>query len=283
MSEVANTKFSTECQRRFRKVGVLSRLMAPSFSFMKILHLVSFLAVIYAIVFLQFEWIWWAFAVLVYFLTGCVGLTVTLHRSLTHKSVEFPKLLEYLFTLLGAIGGTGSSIAWTAMHRAHHAHVDSNKDPHSPELLGWTILFSHYDYEFDPRHAKDLLRDPFHVVLHRFYTPIIVLWAVILFSIDWRFGMFGFLVPVFLQITISNLTTILTHSHGYKNFQTRDESANNWVIAVLAWGEGWHNNHHAKPWNPIFGYRWWEIDPGGAFIVVMHGLGLARLNGSKRG
>ncbi len=286
MSKVANAENSIlNCAKprgKHQKIGVLSKLMAPSFTFMQLLQLTSFLVVVSSFAFLNVGWTWWLLAIFVYFLTGCVGLTVTLHRSLTHKSVEFPKPLEYLFTFFGAMGGTGSSVAWTAMHRAHHAHVDSSKDPHSPELLGWRILFSHYDYNFDPRHAKDLLREPFHVFLHRFYVPIIALWAVTLCLIDWRIGIFGFFAPAFLQITISNLTTILTHSSGYKNFTTKDESANNWLIAMLAWGEGWHNNHHARPSSPSFGYRWWEIDPGGIFITMMTAMGLARKCGFER-
>lgn len=286
MSKVASAENSIlnskKSRHKHQKIGVLSRLMAPSFTFMQLLQLTSSFVVIFSLVFLNVGWPWWLLAIFVYFLTGCVGLTVTLHRALTHKSVRLPKALEYLFTFFGAMGGTGSSVAWTAMHRAHHAHVDSSKDPHSPELLGWRILLSHYDYDFDPRHAKDLLRDPFHVFLHRFYVPIVILWAITLFSIEWKLGVFGFFVPVFLQITISNLTTILTHGHGYKNFNTKDESANNWLIAVLAWGEGWHNNHHARPWKPIFGHRWWEMDLGGAFIMMMHALGLATLNNSEK-
>lgn len=275
-SRISDT--STRRLYRYRDKYAFSRLIAPSFTFMQILQLSSLVVTLWSVILLSATWEWWLFAAIVYFFTGCVGLTVTLHRSLTHKSVIFPKPIEYLFTWFGAVGGTGSSVAWTAMHRAHHAHVDSSKDPHSPELLGWRILVSYYDYDFDPRHAKDLLRDPFHMFLHRFYVPLLIAWGAVLFYVDPKIGIFGFFLPVFIQITVSNLTTILTHSHGYKNFETNDESANNWIIAILAWGEGWHNNHHARPWKPIFQHRWWEIDAGGAFIAAMHSVGLAKLN-----
>ena len=263
-------------RREDRAPGVLARLMAPSIAHMQVLQAISFAATLYAILFVDAGAGWWLVALFAYFLTGCLGLTVTLHRALTHRSVIFPKPLEYLFTWFGMAGGTGSSIAWTAMHRAHHAHVDGENDPHSPEKLGWSILFSVYDYDFDPRHARDLLRDRVHIVLHRYYAPLLVLWGVLLFAIHPLLCLFGFLVPAFAQITISNLTSILTHSHGYRSFETKDESANNWLIALIAWGEGWHNNHHANPNAAAFQRRWWEVDIGGWCIRLLALAGLAR-------
>lgn len=244
---------------------------------MQTLQLLTFAATLYAIFWLDASLHWWGVALFAYFLTGCVGLTVTLHRALTHRSVVFRKPVEYLFTWLGVVGGTGSSIAWTAMHRAHHANVDNEHDPHAPSKLGWSILFSVYDYDFNPLHAKHLLKDPVHVFLHRFYLPLLIVWAALLTIIDPYLFLFGFCVPAFLQITVSNLTSILTHSHGYRNFETKDESSNNWLIALIGWGEGWHNNHHARPSKAIFQHRWWELDAGGMVIRAAAVLGLARV------
>jgi stearoyl-CoA desaturase (delta-9 desaturase) len=263
--------------RQIRNATILARLMAPSFMHMQMLQGISGIATLYAIFWADASAMWWVGTIVAYFCTGCLGLTVTLHRALTHRAVTFPAPIEYLFTWFGIAGGTGSSIAWTAMHRAHHAHVDSARDPHAPEKLGVSILFSVYDYDFNPRHAADLLRDPVHRFFHRYYAVLLAAWAIGLYAINPLACLFLFLVPAFVQITVSNLTSILTHSHGYRSFQTKDKSANNWLIAVLAWGEGWHNNHHASPNRPLFQYRWWEVDPGGLCILGMTRIGLGQV------
>ncbi len=257
--------------------SIAARMMAPSIRHMQVLQVISFAATLYALFWVEAPLLWWFVAIFAYFLTGCVGLTVTLHRALTHRSVIFPRPIEYLFTWMGIVGSTGSSIAWTAMHRAHHANVDGEADPHAPGKLGWSILFSVYDYEFNPLHAKHLLRDPVHLFFHRFYLPLLFVWGISFYVVHPNLFLFAFCIPIFLQITISNLTSVLTHSHGYRTFETKDESANNWLIALVAWGEGWHNNHHARPANAIFQHKWWEIDMGGVFIRSLAALGLARI------
>ena len=253
-----------------------SRLLAPSFRQMQLLQAISAAAFVYALVWERASPAWWGVSLAVYFLTGCLGLTVTMHRALTHRALTLPRPLEILFTLFGAAGGTGSSIAWTAMHRAHHANVDGADDPHSPEKLGWRLIFSVYDYDFNPRYAKDLLRDNFHRFIHRYYAALLAAWGFALAAVDFRLCLFAFLVPAFVQITVSNLTSLLTHSHGYRNFDTHDQSANNALIVALGWGEGWHNNHHAAPLRWSFGRRWWEIDPGALSIAALMAIGLVR-------
>ena len=250
--------------------------MAPSFRQMQVLQGLSGATFVYALFWMHASAWWWVAALTAYFLTGCLGLTVTMHRALTHRAIVLPRSLEVLFTLCGAAGGSGSSIAWAAMHRAHHAHVDTPFDPHSPEKLGWRLIVSVYDYDFDPRHAKDLLRDGFHLFIHRYYTVLLVFWGSALALVDVRLCVFIFLVPAFVQITVSNLTSLLTHSRGYRSYETRDHSANNPLIAVLGWGEGWHNNHHASPLRWSFSRRWWEIDPGALSIRALMALRLAR-------
>ncbi len=249
--------------------AAIAPLKAPSFRQMQILQGVSGAAFLYALIWPRATLGWWGLALFVYFLTGCLGLTVTMHRALTHRAFLLPRPLEILFTLFGAAGGSGSSIAWTAMHRAHHASPDTPADPHSPEKLGWRLIVSVYDYDFDPRHAKDLLRDKFHLFVHRNYTLLLMLWGLGLALIDVRLCVFAFLIPAFTQITVSNLTSLMTHSQGYRSFDTKDHSANNFIIALLGWGEGWHNNHHAAPSSWRFGRQWWEIDPGAIAIAAL--------------
>ena len=98
-----------------------------------------------AIIFGDFSWKWWVAGVVSYFITGCLGITVTFHRYLTHHSFKMSKSLEYLFSFFGSMGGTGSTIGWVAVHRHHHSHSDTIEDPHSPRHQGWKVLFPNYD------------------------------------------------------------------------------------------------------------------------------------------
>ncbi len=233
--------------------------------------------VVWAVCFSHATVVWWLLALAAYFVTGCLGLSVTMHRALTHRAITIARPLEIMFTLFGALGGSGSSIGWTAMHRAHHAHSDSKNDPHALHKFGWRVIFSFYDYEFNPRHARDLLRDKMHVFLHRYYVVIITVWALALAASNIRLCVFLFLVPAFVQITVSNLANVLAHGrHGYRRYETGDDSSNTAVIAVLAWGEGWHNNHHAAPCNWNFSRSRWEFDPGALVIAALIRLGVAR-------
>jgi fatty-acid desaturase len=261
---------------RLRVAHLMARMMAPSILHMQILQGMSGAAVIYALFWLHASPAWWLVSLAAYFVTACLGLSVTLHRGLTHRAFRMPRPMEIGGALLAVLGGTGSSIGWVAMHRAHHALGDGAKDPHALDKHGWWIVASAYDYHFDPRYARDLLRDPAHLFLHRYYAPILILWALLLAAIDVKLLIFVFFVPAFAQITISNLANLLGHGFGYRNYETKDKSTNNVLIAVLAWGEGWHNNHHAAPseWN--FRRKWWEFDPGALCVAALRRLGALR-------
>jgi stearoyl-CoA desaturase (delta-9 desaturase) len=98
---------------------------------------------------------------------------------------------------------------------------------------------------------------------------LIAAWATGLWLIDPLAMIFGFLIPAAAQITVTNLSTILGHGSGYRNFDTKDKSTNSALLAAITWGEGWHNNHHAKPRRWFFGVKWWEIDTAGLIIAGM--------------
>jgi stearoyl-CoA desaturase (delta-9 desaturase) len=252
-------------------------MMAPSFLQMRILQALAACGVVWAAIWSDAPAWWWLVSLGAYFITGCLGLSVTMHRALTHRAVTLVRPLELVFTLFGVLGGSGSSIGWTAMHRAHHSHSDTEKDPHALHKSGWRVVFSIYDYDFDPRHARDLLRDKAHLFLHRYYNVISMVWALALAEANPRACVFLFLVPAFVQITISNLANVLAHGrHGYRRYDTGDDSSNTAVISILAWGEGWHNNHHAAPCKWNFSRAWYEIDPGALVIAALIRLGLAR-------
>lgn len=217
-------------------------------------------AITLPLLFLGFSWEWWALATFMYYVTGCLGITITFHRYITHKSFKMPRILEYIFSFFAAMGGTGSSIGWAAVHNAHHQYSDTDRDPHSPHTLGLKMMLSKYRYDFKLWDARSLIHDKFHVFLHTYYYLIMLAWAALLFFIDYKLFLFAFIVPQFLQIWASNISNYANHIWGYRNYSTNEGSKNTWWVSAITWGEGWHNNHHAEPWTYTFQRRWWEID-----------------------
>ncbi len=246
-----------------------TRLFTPQLLYFHLIQFGGFFAIFYCVLISKTEAGWWMLAAISYFCSSCLGMAITFHRSLAHRMFVLPKALEYLFSWFGAMGGTGSTVGWIAVHRKHHAHPDSDQDPHAPARFGWRLLFSGYEQHYDWNRVRDILRDPFHAFLHRYYGLLVLSWAAALFAIHPKAFLFGFLIPACAQITVTNLSTILGHGWGYRNFEVRDLSTNNAFIAALTWGEGWHNNHHANPRQWKFGLKWWEIDPAGWLIALL--------------
>lgn len=227
---------------------------------------VVFTIITLVVLFSGYSIYWWLLSIFVYFLTGCLGVTITYHRFLSHGSFKLSKFFEYLFSIFAALGGTGSSIGWVVVHKAHHKYSDKPGDPHCPEIGGWRNMFSLYEYTFSIFHAKRLLRSKFHLFIHQYYYLILILWGTILGLISINLLIFAFIVPVAIQIWASNISNYGNHKWGYRNFKTNENSRNTWWIALITWGEGWHNNHHARPKNYTFKVKWWEIDPSAFFI-----------------
>lgn len=209
-----------------------------------------------------FDWYHYASAMAAYFVTGCLGITVTFHRQLTHKSYNTYPLFRKLGSIFGTLGGVGSSIGWVSIHRQHHRFSDTEKDPHSPKF-GW--LRSFYGSMFKTpkvQYVTDLLREPFQVFLHEHYWKINFIYALFLLAVggaEWWLALHVF--PSFILWTTMGLVNTLGHTRGYRNYaDTREDSRNDWISGLLAWGEGWHNNHHADPGNWSLQVKWWEFD-----------------------
>ncbi len=204
---------------------------------------------------------WWI-PILVYFCTGCLGITMTFHRFLTHRSFDMRRGWEMLFSILGSLGGTGSPLGWKTVHIDHHKYADTERDPHSPIHGKWTVLFGAYQVEFNKWAVRDLINDRFHRYLHDYYNVLLLAWAGLLALISVDALILGFIIPVAIQIWVSNLSNYFNHApgHGYRNFNTKDNSRNVWWLALIAWAEGWHNLHHKYPWCAKFGLRDWEFD-----------------------
>ena len=204
-------------------------------------------------------------SVFMYFAFACLGITVTFHRYLTHKSFLLSRPIEKFFSVLGCLSGTGSSIAWVATHFNHHRFSDHPGDPHSPKYVGWKMLTLDYVKQSGARqYMKDLLKDPFHQLLHRYYLLIHVAFAVVLACIDFKLMIFAYSIPSIVVIIMSNVVNYVGHMPdiigGQRTHNLRDDSANNPVWSLVTFGESMHNNHHRFPKSPSTGTEWYHFD-----------------------
>jgi sn-1 stearoyl-lipid 9-desaturase len=220
--------------------------------------------------------LWWV--------SGSLGIGMGFHRLLTHRGYKTPKFIEYFLTVCGTLALEGGAINWVATHRIHHAHTDEEGDPHSPREGGWwahmgwilTGTGQQYPDEILQRYAPDLTRDPVHVWLNRFYyVPMVVLGLILLAIGGWPLLLWGIFLRVTVGLHATWLVNSATHMWGSKRFETTDDSRNNWWVALLSFGEGWHNNHHAHPVASRHGIAWYEIDMNWWGIRTLELLGLA--------
>lgn len=240
------------------------------------------------------------FAVM-YFLTG-MGITVGYHRLFTHRSFETTPAIRFIFGVLGSMSLQGAVIHWVADHRKHHAFSDEEGDPHSPHTHGkpgWRGVFagmwhSHMGWLFDraerasaSRYARDLKDDPLIVMVDRWFGAWVLLGLLIPFALGLALSggelqagltalLWGGFARIFLQHHATWSVNSVCHMYGGRDFETDDESRNNWAVALVALGEGWHHNHHAFPTSARHGLRRTQIDPSYLLIKGLEKLGLAR-------
>jgi stearoyl-CoA desaturase (delta-9 desaturase) len=234
--------------------------------------------------FFMFTWQALAVAVALYFISG-MGIGMGYHRLLTHRGYRTPKAIEYLLTLCATLALEGGPIFWVATHRIHHTHSDREGDPHSPRdgfwwaHIGWIIMGEsmHHNATLLARYAPDLAKDRFHVWLTRLHwVPQIICALLLLAAGGWPFVMWGVFFRVILGLHATWLVNSATHLWGTRRFKTRDDSRNNWWVALVSFGEGWHNNHHAHPTSARHGLAWYEVDLNWYGIRALELLGLAR-------
>jgi stearoyl-CoA desaturase (delta-9 desaturase) len=234
-----------------------------------------------------FFWSWKALIVtlILFWVAGSLGIGMGYHRLLTHRGYKVPKVLEYFLIICGTLALEGGPIYWVVTHRIHHAHTDIKGDPHTPRdgrwwsHIGWILTGTaqQHDDAVLLRYAPDLMKQRFYVWLNRLYfLPLIALGITLLWFGGWSVLMWG----IFLRVTIGLHTTWLvnsaTHLWGRQRFETGDDSRNNWWVALLTFGEGWHNNHHAHPTAARHGLAWYEIDVNWWGIRTLQLLGLAK-------
>lgn len=212
-----------------------------------------------------------------YFIYGCLGIVVTYHRQMTHNSYKTFPWLTKLFSLLGCFAGTGSPLAWVAIHINHHLKSDKPNDPHSPLYKGVKIFMMDYISEVDKDtkwRMRALVTDRYQQFLHRYYFLIIATYSLVLFLIGgfWLMVFFHWM-PAAITAIMSNVVNYVGHKPnwlgGYRSHSLNDQSTNNWLWAIPSWGEAWHNNHHRYPKRFNFGDKWWEIDISALVIKLI--------------
>jgi fatty-acid desaturase len=233
---------------------------------------------------------------------GTLGINLCFHRLLTHRGFNCPRWLEHSLALLGICCLQDTPARWVAVHRLHHQHSDNEPDPHSPLV---TFLWSHVGWllvenrqvnsvlTYD-RYARDVLKDPFYFAFERnlLWVWVNVTQWFVFFAAGLAVGLYGGTLMDGIQFGLSLLVwgvfvrtvavwhitwsvNSATHLWGYRNYETGENSRNNWLVALISNGEGWHNNHHADQRSAAHGHRWWEFDVTYLTIWLLEKVGLA--------
>ena len=233
----------------------------------------------------NFSWTMLAITAVLYWMAIGFGIGMGYHRLLTHRSYKVPRFFEYFLAVCGTLTLEGGPIFWVATHRVHHQHSDQEGDPHSPTEggfwahMGW-IMFGeakHNDTQAMARYAPDLGKDGFYVWLNEYhYVPLVVLGLILLAFGGWPMVYWGIFLRVVVGLHATWLVNSATHMWGARRFMTKDQSRNNWWVAILTFGEGWHNNHHAHPTSARHGLAWYELDITWIQISFLQRLGFAR-------
>ena len=216
------------------------------------------------------------------FATG-FGVTIGFHRLFAHRSYATSRPVEWMLMILGCAAGQSSPFFWIANHRLHHRHSDADGDPHSPhtaegQRLGWWQGFWHAHvgwlrtraFAYPPDAVRDLTRRTDLVRIDRHWLVWYLVGLLIPAAAGYAIGgtaydaliglLWGGLLRHFLTIQATFCVNSVNHLWGTRPYPTGDQSRNNLLTGILAFGEGWHNNHHAFPWSARHGLRWWQPD-----------------------
>ena len=209
-----------------------------------------------------------------------LAITGFYHRYFSHRTFRTSRPMQFLFAAIGATAVQRGPLWWAAHHRHHHAHSDDESDAHSPHRHGfaWSHMgwfMSRANFATRTELVADLARYPELRFLDRFDIFMPVLLAAVLFTIggaSWL--VWGFFVSTVLLYHATFTVNSLAHVLGRRRYATRDQSRNNWLLALLTFGEGWHNNHHHFPGSVRQGFYWWEIDLTYYALRTLAALGL---------
>ncbi|WP_145266332.1 acyl-CoA desaturase [Calycomorphotria hydatis] len=231
-----------------------------------------------------FTWEALGVTVLLHWMTMSLGICLGYHRYLSHRSLKLRQPADLFCIFCGVISGEGTPLRWAAIHRLHHAQSDQHGDPHAPNEGKW---WAHILWTFvvRPERETNMLLDQFAPDLKTrkilmFFEKTYIWWligtGVALYALG---GMpmllWGLCARMVFGYHSTWFVNSATHLWGYRNYESRDESKNLWWVAIAAYGEGWHNNHHAHPSNARAGHKWWELDPTYWVICGLKTVGLA--------
>jgi stearoyl-CoA desaturase (Delta-9 desaturase) len=244
------------------------------------------------------SWKWATLAVVMWWIVGCLGISVGFHRLYAHRSFKVSSRIKYLLGAFGSMAAQGSALYWVALHRCHHSLSDKFGDPHSPSIdarpdssklrafwighVGWTWR---HDVPKPARYAADLVVESNTQALGRQYWMWVglgilipaVAGAAIEGTTDGFIigGWWGGVLRIALGHQIIWAVNSVCHTFGRRPTNTADNSGNNAWLSLISWGESWHNNHHASPTSARLGWYPHQFDIGWLCIRLMHILGLA--------
>lgn len=242
-----------------------------------VLHLLTLSALLPS----NFSWTAVGVALFLHWVTIGLGIALGFHRLASHRSLQVPKWLEYFFIFCGTLAGQGAVFGWVGYHRIHHLHTDQPLDPHSSREGFWWSHINWLMHEVPtkpevPRITKDIADDPFYQFCHNHYITLQLGLAVLLYALGgWPFVVWGILVRLFVGFHCTCLVNSACHKFGYRTHATDEASTNCWWVALLTYGEGWHNNHHACQSSACNWTKWWELDITWLTIRFLQSVGLA--------
>jgi fatty-acid desaturase len=231
-----------------------------------------------------FSWKALALAAILWYISGSFGIGMGYHRLLTHRGYKTYKPVEYFLTLCATLALEGGPFFWVATHRVHHQNTDKEGDPHSPHdggfwsHMGWIMTGRalHNNSNALLPYIPDLRKDKFHTFISKWHwVPITALGVVILAIGGWKYVLWGIFLRTVVGLHATWLVNSATHMWGSQRFLTGDDSTNSFWVAMLTFGEGWHNNHHAHPQSARHGLAWYEFDLNWYGISILKALGLA--------
>ncbi|HXG53999.1 MAG TPA: fatty acid desaturase [Vicinamibacterales bacterium] len=242
-----------------------------------LLHLGAFWALFHV------SWVNVAAALLLHWVVVGLGICVGYHRLLTHRGFKTSKAFEYFLVTCGTFALEGSPSAWVATHRMHHQFSDKDGDPHSPREggfwahMGW-ILFGDRIHNTAPmrtKYAPDLEGDRYYQWLNTWHwVPMTIVALVVWAAFGPGVAAWSMIARMVFGLHFCWFVNSAAHMWGTRRFETRDDSRNNWWVALLTFGEGWHNNHHAHPVSARHGLAWYELDIAWLTLRAFRAVGL---------
>ncbi len=250
------------------------------------LHLACFFAFVTGV-----SWTAVIVCILSYFVR-MFAITAFYHRYFSHKTFKTSRVMQAIFAFIGASSTQRGPLWWAAHHRHHHIHSDTQDDAHSPRNgflqshMTWFLNKKHFPTHY--QRVKDLNRYPELRFIDRYDIVPPIFFAVLIFGIGifleiqhpdlgatkWQILIWGFFISTILLSHVTFCINSLAHKIGTQPFETNDDSRNNFVLAILTLGEGWHNNHHKYPGSVKQGLNWWQLDISYYILKFFEKLGL---------